>query len=706
MSDMLAREKITAEQLGRRAIVFVRQSTPGQVAHNQESRRLQYAIVDKARDLGFANVEVIDDDLGRSGSGMVARPGFDALVGAVCTSEVGAIFSIEDSRLARNGRQWHHLIELCALTGTLLVDPNGIYDPRLINDRLVLGLKGSMAEFELGLIRQRSYAAIREKASRGELRIALPVGLRWTEHGKIELDPDERVQKAIHSVFRKHMEVGSIHQILVWYRRENITLPTYTFDRSCKTATWRLPSYQTIHGILTNPMYAGAYAFGRREIRVQLIDGIPRKTDGHMKPRARWSVLIRDHHPGYIGWERYEEHQSMIADNAHKYSRGSRKAARGGRCLLVGLLRCRRCGRMLSVMYKGNTHRVPRYVCAHALKNDGTQRCISFGGLRPDEVVAAELLRPLDRRAVEAALRAHELLAKQGDDQEQALELELKQAHYEAQLAARRYDAVDPSQRLVAAELEARWNASLERVQQIERSLDQHRGETAHQPTASLDTLMTLADDLPAIWNDPAADMRIKQRIVRTLIHEIVADVDGTTNEIVLIIHWTGGRHSEVRIPKNKAGHTSRWTDPDAEKIICAMAGAWSDRDIALTLNRLRLRTGTRQTWTQSRVRSVRHRMKLPAYDPNQAERTSLSLDQAAAYLGVSTTTVRRLIHEKVIPAIQVVPGAPWQLRRDTLDAPQVRKALDAPRRRFARSRTTTPNDRTPMIPGLNGGGA
>jgi excisionase family DNA binding protein len=258
----------------------------------------------------------------------------------------------------------------------------------------------------------------------------------------------------------------------------------------------------------------------------------------------------------------------------------------------------------------------------------------------------------------------------------------------------------------VAAELEARWNASLERVQQIERSLDQHRGETAHQPTASLDTLMTLADDLPAIWNDPAADMRIKQRIVRTLIHEIVADVDGTTNEIVLIIHWTGGRHSEVRIPKNKAGHTSRWTDPDAEKIICAMAGAWSDRDIALTLNRLRLRTGTRQTWTQSRVRSVRHRMKLPAYDPNQAERTSLSLDQAAAYLGVSTTTVRRLIHEKVIPAIQVVPGAPWQLRRDTLDAPQVRKALDAPRRRFARSRTTTPNDRTPMIPGLNGGGA
>lgn len=701
MSDIMGREKITAEHLRRTAIVFVRQSTPYQVKHNQESTRLQYGMTEKARELGFTKVEVIDEDLGRSGTGMVARPGFDILAGIVCTGEVGAVFSVEDARLARNGRQWHHLIELCALTSSLLVDPNGVYDPRLSNDRLLLGLKGAMAEFELGLIRQRSLSAIRAKAQRGELRVPLPVGLQWTQEGRIQFDPDQRVQNAVRLVFRRHMELGSSRQVLVWCRRENIALPTYAHDRRCLAPTWRLPSCQTIHGVLTNPMYAGAYAFGRREVRVQLVDGVPRKTEGHMKPRERWNVLIRDHHPGYISWEEYERHQAMLAENAHMMAGCGRKAGRGGRSLLIGLLRCRRCGRMLGVMYKGSANHVPRYVCCKAARNHGAELCISFGGLRPDEAVAQEVLRALEPQALEVAVCAHELLVRDADERVRALELELQQARYEADLAARRYEAVDPAKRLVAAELEARWNAALERVARDERAVEQHQASRLQSAPVPLEMLVSLADDLVAVWNDPAADMRIKQRIMRILIEEIVADVDRDTNEIVLLVHWTGGRHSEMRVPKNKPGHTSRWSDPDAVKVIRAMAGAWSDRDVALTLNRLGLRTGTGQTWTHTRVCSMRHRMELPAYNSAGNERTSVTLEQAAAYLGVSTTSVRRLIQQKVVAAIQVIRGAPFQIRREDLESPEVTRAIEAPERRLRRSRTASPDSPTLKIPGL-----
>lgn len=363
MSEILRSDKLTPLHLRRTAVVYVRQSTPGQVENNKESTRLQYALADQARALGFTKVTVIDDDLGRSASGAVDRPGFDTLAGEVCTGEVGAIFCIEDSRLARNGREWHYLLDLCSMTGTLIIDPRGTYDPRLSNDRLMMGLKGSMAEFELSLFRQRSQAALLAKAKRGELRIPLPVGVCWTDDDKIELDPDLRVQSAIRTVFSKYTELGSVRQVLQWHRRGGVMVPTYSHDRHCRTPSWRLPSYQTIRGIITNPLYAGAYAFGRRETRTQLVDGHARKTEGHMKPRELWTVLIREHHPGYISWDCYERHQERLTENAHMHGQAGRKAGRGGRGLLAGVLRCRRCARMLSVVYKGASNAVPRYVC-------------------------------------------------------------------------------------------------------------------------------------------------------------------------------------------------------------------------------------------------------------------------------------------------------------------------------------------------------
>src|SRR5213082_534202 len=463
--------KLTPERLQRKAIVYIRQSRPSQLIHNQESTRLQRSLADRARTLGFQQILVIDEDLGRTGSGLVDRPGFQRLVAEVCTGEVGGVFCIEASRLARNGRDWHHLIELCGMVGTVLVDPDGIYDPSLVNDRLLLGLKGTMSEFELNLLRQRSLEAIRQKARRGELQFRLPVGFRWTHHGKVEMDPDRRVQNAVNLVFTKVRELGSARQVLLWFRGENTNLPAMVLDTPGHDVVWKLPVYNTIWHMLRNPMYAGAYAFGKTESRTKVIDGRARKSEGHFKSRDTWMVLIHDHHPGYISWEQFERNQAMLSDNAHMKSRMEPKAGRGGRSLLAGLLRCRRCGRMLHVAYSGTHGEVPRYHCRGAQINHGTDWCISFGGLKPDRDVAAEILKAVEGNAIEAALEVAARAADQQSQRHLALSLELEQARYEARLVARRYEAVDPDNRLVAGNLGARWNAALSTVGEVEQRL-------------------------------------------------------------------------------------------------------------------------------------------------------------------------------------------------------------------------------------------
>jgi DNA invertase Pin-like site-specific DNA recombinase len=691
-------DKISAEHLKRRAVVYVRQSTQFQVRQNQESTRLQYGLADRARSLGFTEVDVIDADLGKSGSGLATRAGFDSLVGAVCAGDVGAVLCIEEARLARNGREWHHLIELCALTGTLLIDPHGIYDPRIAQDRLMLGVKGSMAEFELSLFRQRSLEAIRAKASRGELRLRLPAGLLWTEENKIEIDPDQRVQDALRTLFRKFDELGSSRKVLRWFHDSQVSMPV--FNTGGTQMTWKVPGYATVLSTLSNPFYCGAYAFGRTEVRRGIVDGRPFKSGGHRKPRSEWRVLIRDHHPGYISWAEYERNQRVLTDNAFMVNSGSRKAGRGGRALLAGLLRCGRCGRRLGVMYKGSTNRVPRYLCDGAHWQYGTDRCISFGGLRVDEAISVQIVRSLEPHAIEAAIRAADEQASGNGERRRAMELELEDARYASRLAARRYEAVDPEKRLVAAELEGRWNEALDRVATIEQQLRAAEIPTA-VPAIDRDGLMALAEDLPKVWNAPSVDPRLKQRIAALVIEEVVADVDRDTGEIVLVVHWAGGQHSELRVAKNKAGHTGHWTDPDAKKIMERMAGRWPDRDIALTLNRLQIRTGTGLTWTDARVRSICHRLGLAAYDPHNANHDAASLHEAAGHLGISSTAVRSLINRRELSATQVAPGAPWQILREDLERPEVIRAVQAVKSKTGRSRTRVTDNATPRIPGL-----
>ena len=673
--------KLTTERLSRRAMVYIRQSSPGQVLHNQESQRRQYGLVEQAREFGFRDVVVIDDDLGRTGSGLIDRPGFQRLVAEVCNGDVGAVFCIEASRLARNGRDWHHLIELCGLTGAVVVDPDGVYDPTLTNDRLLLGMKGSMAEFELSLLRQRSLEAIRQKARRGELRFALPVGFRWTPSGKIEMDPDRRIQQAIHLTFRKMTELGSVRQVQLWFHRENVSLPVSLQDGGECHLVWKLPVYGRILAILTNPIYAGAYAFGRKETRTHIVDGRARKTEGHSKPLSEWTVLIQDHHPGYISWEQYERNQAMIAANANMKSRMEPKAGRGGRALLGGLLRCRRCGRMLKVEYGGHD-RLGRYQCRGAQMSRGADRCISFGAWRPDRAVAQEVLEAIGGNAVEAALEAAAQMREQREARRRAAEMELDQARYEARLAARRYEAVDPEQRLVAAELEARWNTALQRERDLERKLQALANDPQSAAIPSKEILMSLAQDLPAVWNAPSTDMKLKQRIIHILIHEIVVDIDEEKPEIIMLLHWAGGRHSEVRIKKSSVGQHRYCTKLEAVEVVRRMAGQFTDEQIASTLNRLGMRTGAGNTWNEARVYWLRHYHRLPAYDASRSRAGVLTLEQAAARLSVSPCVVRRLIEARTIDATQVVPGAPWQIAAEALESQAVLMAIRNGKRR------------------------
>jgi DNA invertase Pin-like site-specific DNA recombinase len=666
--------KLTNERLKRRAIVYLRQSSPEQVFQNQESQRRQYGLVDQAHEFGFRDVTVIDEDLGRTGSGLVERPGFQRLVAEVCSGEVGAVFCIEASRLARNGRDWHHLIWMCGLVGAVVVDFDGVYDPNLVNDRLLLGMKGEMAAFELSLLRQRSLEAIRQKARRGELQFLLPVGFCWTESGKIEMDPDRRIQESIHLVFSKMTELGSARQVLLWFRREKIALPAFPRERGERRLVWKLPVYHTILDILTNPLYAGAYAYGRTETRTRLIEGQAHKSEGHCKPPSEWIALIQDHHAGYISSEQYERNQAMIAANAHMKSRMEPKAGRGGRALLAGLLRCRRCGRMLHVEYGRRTAQ-GRYRCQGAMMNHSESWCISFGSLRPDQAVAQEVLEAIGGNAVEAALEAAEQMRQQREARRRAGERELEQARYEARLAERRYEAVDPEQRLVAAELEARWNAALQKVCDVEKKLQTLASDPQAVSIPSKEVLLSLAQDLPAVWNAPTTEMRLKQRIVRILIREIVVDIDEEKHEIVLLLHWAGDRHSELRIKKSAAGRHRYCTKLEAVEVVRRMAGQFSDEQIASTLNRLGMRTGAGNTWNEVRVRSLRHYHQLPAYDASASPAHILTLVQAAARLGVSPTVVRHLIDSKTIPATQVVPGAPWQIPVAAVESPEVQQA-------------------------------
>jgi excisionase family DNA binding protein len=684
-------EKIRPEHLARPALVYVRQSTVDQVRHHHESRRRQYDLAAEARALGWQEVVVIDEDLGKSAATTAGRTGFQRLVVDVSLGRAGAVFSLEVSRLARNNRDWHQLLELCGLTDTVIVDADGIYDPRLLNDRLLLGLKGTISEAELGWLRQRAYEGLLAKARRGELRLSLPVGYVHTPDGRVEKHPDQRVQAAIRLVFEQFGTLRSARQVLLWFRQEQLSLPALTAEAPWgERVTWRLPSYNTILTLLRNPVYAGAYAFGRTTTRTHIIDGVAQKTRGHRRPRAEWLVLLSGHHDGYIAWDTYERIQQLLADNAQMTGHMVKGAVRSGPSVIAGLLRCGRCGRRLQVTYSG---RVVRYTCRHS---SGTGCGVAFGGLRVEDAIERELLRVLAPGAIEAALSSSAALADDTAAARQALDLELREARYEAERAQRQYDAVEPEHRLVAATLEQRWNVALERVATLEHRLAHLAAAPAPPVPPDGATLLALAQEFPVVWSDPNADIRTKKHLVRLLIEEIVASVPND-RDIELLIHWKGGRHTRLLAPRNRRGQHRRCTDRGVVDVVRDLARRLPDAQIARILNRLGYRTGAGNTWTQQRVVSLRHAHDIPVYTPPPEGVAPLTIGQAAHTLGVSTTTLRKLIVSGRLPATQPVPYAPWAIRREDLDSPALHRVLHAVKsgRRLPR---TSPKAQLPLV--------
>jgi excisionase family DNA binding protein len=673
--------KITSDHLARSAFIYVRQSTADQVLNHHESRRRQYALVERARALGWAAVEVIDDDLGRSASG-IARPGFEKLLAAICQGRVGAVVSIEASRLARNGRDWHTLLEFCGLVGTLILDEDGVYDPRHPNDRLLLGMKGTMSEMELSLFRQRSLEALKQKARRGELFLTVAVGYLKVTHDRIEKDPDRRVQEAITLAFAKFAELQTVRQVLLWMRQERLPLPAVCYGPEGRSVTWKLPVYNTLHHMLTNPIYAGAYAFGRTGSRVTLEDGRKRIVRGFRKDRSAWEALILDHHEGYIGWAEFERNQRLISDNANGQSFMSRGSVRRGEALLAGLLRCGHCGRKLHVAYSGENGSSGRYHCRGGHLNHGGDPCISFGGMRIDRAIGFEVLEHLQPLGIEAAIGALEARRVEQSERRRQIELALEQARYEVAHARRQYDAVDPDNRLVAAELERRWNERLRMVSELETEQEALAAGPQMTLTATdRERLLALGADLARAWHSPGATPATRKRIIRALIEEIVVRIE--TDALSLVIRWAGGDHTPLRVRKNRAGQHRWGTDADVVELVTVLARQMPDQAIAAVLNRAGKRTGRGNSWTRARVCVLRNHRRIPPYRAGErAERGELTLEEAAKVLGVSEATVRRLIKEKALPAHQLCKGAPWVIRARDLESEDARRAADARRSR------------------------
>lgn len=669
--------KITSDHLSRQAYIYIRQSSFEQVKTHLESQKLQYKLVDRAHELGWPTPVLIDEDLGRSGSGCTVRPGFLRLLASVRAKSVGAVLCLEASRLARNNREWYQLIDYCSFVNTLLIDLDGIFDTNNVSDRVFLGIKGTMSEYELGIFRQRAQAAIEQKALRGELYRRMPIGYVRRQDNRCEMAPDKRVQDAIDLVFKKFKELGSINQVVLWFQKEKLEIPARSHRGSTDNTIWKVPVTSSITGILKNPIYAGAYAYGRTQTQISFVDGNPVKSRSKELPIENWKALIRDHHNSYISWDEYLANQNLLQQNTHKRGAAVKGAPKRGPALLVGLLRCQRCSRKLQVRYSGSNSYKPRYVCPGQRSLGLAENCISFYATRLEEIVAEEVLRVVGPQASSAAHEAERLSQQKQHEKEQHLINALAQAEYEANRAFEQYTLVDPKNRLVAANLESRWNQTLEKVEKMKHQLSEFCNEI--QPLSENDQklLCQLAEDLPRTWHHPNADVRIKKRILGTLIEEIVVDIDEQNNRLLATLHWAGGKHTQYHIRRRKKGERKNYLHPETEQIVRQLAEVASDQDIARIFNRLKIQTASGKSWTAGRVQTFRYKYGIPAFNAAEHKKKGLvNLQQAAKILDVHPMTVSRLITANILEARQVIKYSPWLIDKEQLDKSEIQQAI------------------------------
>jgi DNA invertase Pin-like site-specific DNA recombinase len=675
MTEVLYSPKIKPEHLARKAIVYLRQSSEKQVRENQESQRLQYDLAERIRALGWKQVEIVHSDLGSSAAIAAARrEGFERVLSCVALGEVGIVGSREVSRLSRTDKDWCRLLEVCQIFGTLIADEQQVYDLNYLDDQLVLGIKGTLSVVELKVLRQRLQAGQESKARRGELFKRLPVGYVLDPLGKVVFHPDRRVCEAIQLVFAKFRERWSVRQTFPWFRDHDVELPANPIQGT--QLVWKIPSQSLVRDILINPFYAGAYVWGRRPVATLLVEGRLEKRQGPFRRAEDCRVFIPHHHVGYIDWATYEENRRMIQRNVvNREGDEAMTAIRAGQGLLVGLLRCGHCGRKLHVRYWGGRGTNARYLCKGDY-DDGGQYCLGFGGAAVDRRLGEELLKVLSPLGVQASLKALEELGAGDVAQRAALSSKLAQLEYEAKKSFEQYDAVDARNRLVAGELERRWNEKLEEMESTKQRLASLNGKRSLPSSEEEARIRWMGENFAEIWQSDRCPPTLKKMIFRTALEEIIVRADGEKKTLQFTLHWKGGTHTQLEMDRPRSAAQTT-TPMEALEIIRRMAVRHGDDQIASVLNRLGHSTGKGKRWNQNRVATARHNYSIAGQKRALPDAETVSLSEAARVCGVSHRTIERLVEAGLVRCEQAVPRAPWEIRRADLNAEPVRRIIE-----------------------------
>jgi DNA invertase Pin-like site-specific DNA recombinase len=655
-------EKITPHHLRRTAYVYIRQSSMGQVRQHRESTGRQYALQDTARSLGWLpnRIKLLDGDLGQSGSSTTNRTDFRALVTNVSLGNAGAVLALEASRLARSNADWHRLIEICGITATLIIDEDGCYDPSDFNDGLLLGLKGTMAQAELHFIRSRLQGGKLNKAQKGELRFPLPVGYVFDEANRIVKDPDEQVRSAVELVFPAFLETGSAYGVVHRFAREHLLFPKRSYGGVwAGKLQWGRLTDSRVLGILKNPSYAGVYAFGRyRCVKEILEDGEVRSRIACM-PRDEWLVEIRDHHEGYTSFDQYLKNLDAIERNQTNPKEAVLSGpAREGLAMLQGLLICGYCGRRLTPRYRGNGGLYPIYEC-NWRKREGLSKtsCMSVQCGYLDRAIEQRVWEVVNEEHLNLALDAYDILREREQQISTQWKLRLQRADYEAQLARKRYEQVDPENRLVASTLEQRWNDALIELDDVQNQIAELQQKENIVTSQQREDVLKLAEDLPRLWKCNTTSTKDKKRILQLLIQDITVEKP-ERGRVILHVRWQGGQCEDldVRLPRPSA---ERWRhDAALVQRVRELAQDYSDVEIAAKLNAEGLKSNKGNEFTRSSVSWIRHKHRIPPVDKkNPEERT---VKDVAQQFGVNPGVVYYWIANKLVTARRLNHGSPY----------------------------------------------
>lgn len=656
--------KVQEHHRARPAYIYIRQSTLGQVRHHQESTERQYSLKDKALEMNWtaSAIRILDGDLGVSGAHTTDREDFKTLVAEVSMGRVGAVFALEASRLARSDLEWHRLIEICAITKTLVIDEDGCYDPGDFNDALLLGLKATIAKAELHFIRARLQGAKLNKAKRGELRFPLPVGLCFDNEGQITLDPDQQVQGAIRQLFHVFREAGSAYAVVQYFAQKQLQFPKRAYGGAWDgKLIWGHLTHGRVLSVLKNPSYAGVYAFGRYRSCKQI------GSDGEVRISTRrvaveqWQVLLQGHHPAYICWEQFERNQEFLERNRTNGEETLLSGpAREGLALLQGLLLCAKCGHRISVRYQGNGGIYPTYDC-HGLRRDGlsTKSCVSVRCDVLDKAISRRVLEVIQPAELKIAVEAMEQLELQNATVSRQWEMQIERAEYDAELAQRRYEEVDPANRLVASTLEKRWNDSLAKLEELRtRHLELQQSEPLKITTEQRAKVLALARDFPGLWNAASTKPKDKKRLLRLLIKDITVERFLEQKRAVLHVRWQGGacEDLEAKLPPSAADRV-RYPQAIVQRVR-ELARELGDAQIAETLTCEGWRPSKGKGFTVAGVRWIRYKHRIEG--PVLKRSTELTVHEVAQQFGVSRGVVYYWIDRGLIEARRLNEGSPY----------------------------------------------